>query len=102
MALMQITVIPVGTASPSVGEFVARTQKVVAESGLAYELQDMGTVVEGAAGDLFRLAAQIHEMPFAKGAERVVTQITVDDRRDRRVAIGDKVKSVQERLGITG
>jgi uncharacterized protein (TIGR00106 family) len=99
---MQITVIPVGTASPSVGEFVARTQKVVEESGLAYELQDMGTVVEGGAGDLFRLAARIHEMPFAKGARRVVTQITVDDRRDREVAIGDKVASVRERLGITG
>jgi len=102
MALMQITVIPVGTATPSVGEFVARVQKVIAAEGLAYELQDMGTVIEGEAAELFRIAAKVHEMPFAKGAERVVTQIIVDDRRDRRVGIGDKVKSVRERLGITG
>jgi len=102
MALMQITVVPIGTASPSVGEFVARTQKVIEAEGLAYELQDMGTVVEGSAEELFRVAAKVHEMPFTKGADRVVTQITVDDRRDRRVRIGDKVKSVQERLGITG
>ncbi len=102
MALMQITVLPVGTAGPSIGEFVARTQKILEAEGVKYELQDMGTVVHGTAAELFRVAVKVHEMPFSKGADRVVTQIIVDDRRDREVGIGDKVKSVRERLGITG
>ncbi len=98
MALMQLTVIPIGTGSASVGDFVVDFQKALSLENFNFELTDMGTVVEGESSALLELAARIHDLPFAKGVKRVVTQITIDERRDKSISIGDKIHSVQERL----
>jgi uncharacterized protein (TIGR00106 family) len=98
MALMQITIIPLGTNSPSVGEYIADIQKALERSGFPYTLTDMGTIVEGSSKELLALAARLAEMPFNKGAPRVVTQISLDDRRDKKVGLGDKLASVADRL----
>ncbi len=98
MALMQITVIPLGLGSPSVGEYVADIEKFLQSEGVVCQLHDMGTVIQGEAVELLALAARIHELPFNKGVQRAVTQIVLDDRRDRTVTIGDKVASVRARL----
>jgi len=98
MTLMHLTIIPLGTNSPSVGEYVADIQKVLEKSGFSYELTDMGTIIEGNTEDLLMLAAQLSESPFSKGVNRVVTQISLDDRRDKKVSIGAKKASVVNRL----
>jgi len=98
MALMHLTIIPLGTNSPSVGEYVADIQKVLEKSGFPYELTDMGTIIEGNTEDLLKLAARLSEMPFLKGINRVVTQISLDDRRDKKVSIGAKKAAVADRL----
>ena len=97
MALMQLTVVPMGD-SLSVGDFVADFQRQLALEDAKFSLNDMGTIIEGEAGELLALAAKIHQMPFAKGVMRVLTQISIDDRRDKKVRLGDKVKFVQARL----
>ena len=94
MALMQITIIPLGTETPSVGGFVADIQQLLAARDADFVLNDMGTVIHGNAAELLRLAAEIHEHPFSKGAKRVVTQIVLDDRRDKERGIGEKRKAV--------
>ena len=98
MALMHLTIIPLGTNSPSVGEYVVDIQKVLEKYGFPYELTDMGTIIEGNTEDLLKLAAQLAEMPFLKGVNRVVTQISLDDRRDKKVSIGAKKASVADRI----
>ncbi|NDY41710.1 MTH1187 family thiamine-binding protein [Dissulfurirhabdus thermomarina] len=98
MALMDITVVPIGTGSTSVGTYVAELAALLRREGVPFRLTDMGTHVEGPAEELFRLAARLHEAPFAAGARRVTTVVKVDDRRDREVHLGDKVRSVEERL----
>ena len=98
MALMQITIIPLGTASPSVGEYVAEVENYLRHRGIEHQLQDMGTLLHGEAATLFRLAAEIHNLPFARGVQRVVTQITIDDRRDTERGLGDKQRAVLQRL----
>ncbi len=99
MALMQITIIPIGTGSTSVGDYVAGVQKLLQKRGCSFELADMGTVVYGPASELLQIAADIHEYPFGCGAQRVVTNIVLDDRRDKEQAIGDKRRAVRARLG---
>ena len=101
MALMQITIIPLGTGSTSVGEYVAGVQQLLAKRNFEYELGDMGTLIHGSPADLLRLAAEIHECPFQEGAQRVVTHITLDDRRDVERGIGEKKAAVQARLERT-
>ncbi|MFH1217804.1 MAG: MTH1187 family thiamine-binding protein [Pseudomonadota bacterium] len=98
MALLQLTVIPLGTGSPSVGDYVADIQKALESEKVRFQLNDMGTVIEGDAQKLLALMARIYEIPFRHGAQRVVTQIVIDDRRDKEICIGDKVDSVQKRL----
>lgn len=98
MALMHLTIIPLGTGSASVGEYVVDIQKALDKSGLPYTLTDMGTTVEGSSKELLILAGQLSEMPFSKGVQRVVTQISLDDRRDKKIELGDKIASVAARL----
>ena len=98
MALMQITVIPLGTATPSVGEFVADIELYLRQSGVDHSMHDMGTIIHGNADQLFRLAHQIHQLPFARGVGRVVTQITIEERLDLDPAIGGKKQSVVNHL----
>jgi uncharacterized protein (TIGR00106 family) len=98
MALMHLTIIPLGTQAPSVGEYVAEIQKTLAAKGVIFQLTDMGTIIEGESKDLLALAAQLAEIPVEKGIQRVLTQISLDDRRDKNVSIGDKKASVAARL----
>jgi uncharacterized protein (TIGR00106 family) len=100
MALMQLAIIPLGTGSSSVGSYVADVQKALEQSGLPYKLTDMSTIIEGSSKELLALAAQLSETPFSKGVHRVVTQITLDDRRDKTMHLGDKIASVAEYLSI--
>ncbi len=97
MALLQLTIIPMGTKTPNVGEYIVEIQKRLIAMGATFTLNDMGTVIEGEAAELLQLVTSLYETPFELGAMRVVTQITIDDRRDKKVKIGDKIQSVIKR-----
>ena len=98
MALMEISVIPLGTGSTSLGEYVAKIKEWLEKEGIPHTLTDMGTIVEGDPDELFSLARRLHEIPFEAGAKRVYTALKIDDRRDKEVHLGEKVKSVARRL----
>lgn len=98
MAVMEISVVPVGTESPSISHYVAECVAIVKEKGLPYELTSMGTNVEGELKELLSVAAEMHELPFKRGAQRVLTSIKVDDRRDKRLSMLGKKKAVEKRL----
>lgn len=98
MAIMEISVVPLGLGDASVGEFVAGVIRYLQQEGIPYELTDMGTLIHGHAARLLKVAQALHELPFDQGVNRVVTHITIDDRRDKEVHLGDKVKSVKVRL----
>ncbi len=98
MALMQITIIPLGTATPGVGDYIADVELFLRDRGVAHTLNDMGTVIHGAPEELLRLANEIHNLPFRRGTQRVVTHITLDDRRDKNRELGEKQEAVFLRL----
>ena len=98
MAIMAISVTPIGTGSTGVGEFVAEAVRVIDRSGLRYELNAMHTVVEGDLAALLRLVGEIHAALFARGARRLSTVVKLDDRRDAPSTIEGKVRSVQARI----
>lgn len=98
MAILAISVTPIGTGSSSVGEYVADALRVIQRSGLRYQLNAMHTEVEGELEQLLRLIPEVHQACFARGAKRVSTVIKIDDRRDAHTSIEGKVRSVQGRL----
>ncbi len=98
MAIAEVSVVPIGTAKTSVSEYVAGAVTILKDSGMKYKLTPMGTVIEGDIKDLLEVIAKMHETPFKKNAERVYTTIKIDDRRDIKAEMDEKVKSVMEKL----
>jgi len=100
MAVCSVSVVPVGTGSTSVSPYVARCHEILAgRQGIKYRLTPMSTVIEGDLEIVLATVARLHEVPFEKGAMRVLTTIMVDDRRDRELTMDGKISSVEEKLG---
>jgi uncharacterized protein (TIGR00106 family) len=92
----EISVVPLGTASASVSEYVAACMDVLAKnSGLKYRLTPMGTILEGPLDLVLKVTRAMHEVPFTKGAVRVVTTLKFDDRRDKALTMKGKLDSVK-------
>jgi len=98
MAIVAVSISPVGEGV-GVSEYVAEALRVVrGQSEVGYRLDPMFTTLDGDLDQIFSLIRRMQEAVFAAGAERVGTVIKVDDRRDRSVAMDDKVRKVEERL----
>lgn len=99
MAIVEITVAPLGTDSASVSSYVADCQRVLqASEGIKYELHAMGTIIEGDLDRLFEVIRALHEVPFEAGAQRSMSIIRIDDRRDKENTMAGKIKSVEDKL----
>lgn len=99
MAIIEITIVPVGTASTSLSAYVAGCLKVLQKyAGITFQLTPMGTVIEGELEYLLKVVSEMHEQPFLGGAERVVTTLRIDDRRDSTLTMAGKVASVERKL----
>ncbi len=101
MAVCQVEVVPVGTGSPSVGDYVAAVLKVLREqfSDLKVQLTPMGTVLEGDLDRILQAVKAAHQAPFGMGAQRVVTTVVIDERTDKPLSAEGKLASVRKRLG---
>ena len=98
MAIVAVSISPVGEGT-SVSRHVAAALRVVrAQDRVRYRLDPMFTTLEGDLAEVFELIRRMQEAVFAEGASRVSTVIKIDDRRDRAVAMEDKVRAVEERL----
>ena len=98
MPIATVNVIPLGTATPSVGSYIADCIKVLKEAGARFEVNAMGTIIEGEIDEILTLVKKMHTVPFEKEVQRVVTTISIDDRRDKEVTAREKLASVMKRL----
>jgi uncharacterized protein (TIGR00106 family) len=99
MAIIDISVVPVGTATPSVSRFVAGAVKILQnEPGIKYQLTPMNTVIEGDLEHLLALAKRMHDSAFNSGIQRVVTTLRIDERRDKPLTMDGKVEAVKKQL----
>ena len=97
MALVEISVIPMGTSTPSVSQYIAQVVKVIeGEKDIKYELTPMGTIIEGDLEQVLTLVRKMHEAIFNTGIMRVVTTIKIDDRRDKPSSISSKMESLKK------
>jgi uncharacterized protein (TIGR00106 family) len=98
MAIMEITIVPIGISGSSLSSYVADCIRVLKEEKVPYELTAMGTNIQGELRDLFRIAQKMHQVPFKAGAPRVTTTLRIDDRRDKKGTISAKKAAVQRKL----
>ena len=96
MPIMEINIVPMGTPTTSVSKYVRKALKVLKkEKRINYELTAMGTIIEAEALDLLlNTAKKMHLAIFNEEIRRVVTTIKIDDRRDKKSTIKEKVDSV--------
>jgi uncharacterized protein (TIGR00106 family) len=99
MAIAAVSITPIGEGV-SVSRYVAAAQEVIhRQERVRHCLDPMFTTLEGELADIYSLVQQMQEAVFAAGAQRVSTVLKIDDRRDRRVRMEDKVEAVERRLG---
>ena len=102
MAVCEISVVPVGTGSSSISDYVVEAQRIIKKSGLKSQLGPMSTSVEGDLDKILEVVKEIHEACFRKGAKRVLTSVKIDDRRDRPLSMDGKVRAVETKLKSGG
>jgi uncharacterized protein (TIGR00106 family) len=99
MPILEISVIPVGTQNASISDYVAAACQVAVDRGISYQVSATSTILEGDLDRLLEVAREMHTVAFTKGADRVVTNITIDDRHDKEMDLQDQVRSVVRDIG---
>ncbi len=99
MALMEISVMPVGVGT-SMSKYVAKAiWAIEGEPGIDYEMTSMGTIVQGELERLLEVAQKMHQAVMDAGAKRVVTTIKIDDRIDKPITLTSKLESLKRQVG---
>lgn len=91
------TVVPMGTGE-AVSHLVAESLKIVDASGLDYQLGPMQTVVEGDEPQVMETIMKCHRR-MLELAPRVLTTITIDDRKGATHRLSGKVADVEKHVG---
>jgi uncharacterized protein (TIGR00106 family) len=94
--LAELTIIPVGGNKHSSTE-LAKTLKLVDESGLPYQLTPTATCIEGEWDQIMPLIRRCHERVRA-GSPHVVTIIKIEDDEGEHHKLNRNVASVEEKF----
>jgi len=95
MIIAQLSIVPLGESTS-----VSRHVKIVlrtlrAEKDLKVYPNAMATVLEAPdLPTLFSAVQKAHNAVLANGAQRVITQLKIDDRRDKNATVESKLKSI--------
>lgn len=90
--LISIQIIPKSKNGEDVIPYVDEAIKIIAESGVKYEVHPLETTMEGELEELFRIIARMNERMIAMGSKNVISQvkilfqpdgITMDDLTDK-------------------
>ncbi len=95
-ALIELSIFPMDKGL-SVSPYVARALDIIQASGLDYELNPMGTCIEGDWPDVMAVVNRCME-DLQKDCSRIYMTMKVDYRNDRSGSMAKKVRSVKEKL----
>ena len=95
----ELEIVALGTGSTSMSSHISEAVKALEKSGIKYQLTPMGTVIEVSSIDeAFNAIRAAHEAVIKKGVKRVVTHLTIDDRRDAPKDMEEKIESVKSKI----
>lgn len=96
----EVSIIPIGTTSTSISEYVAESEKALKKhDSLNCSITGMGTQIEGQNIDEILAAIKdMHDAQALKGAQRIYTIVKIDDRRDKQNSLAQKVASVESKI----
>ena len=95
----ELEIFALGTGDTGMSKHIAEAVKAIDKLGIKYQLTPMGTVMEVATiDDAFRAVKATHEVLVKNGVKRVVTHLTIDDRRDNPKGMAEKMDAVKRKL----
>lgn len=94
----ELEVVALGTGSTSMSRHVSDAVEAIENLGIKYQLTPMGTAIEVSSIDeVFNAVKAAHEALVKKGVKRVVTHLTIDDRRDAPKSMDEKIEAVRRK-----
>lgn len=95
MIISQLSISPVGKGV-SLSKYVKIAINTLKEEKIKFQTNAMATVIETEDLEtLFRIVQKAHNSVLASGVERVITELKIDDRKDKNLTIESKIRSVQ-------
>jgi uncharacterized protein (TIGR00106 family) len=94
MLVAELTIIPM--AGCHVRRYVDAAVEVVKASGLTFEVDALGTTLQGELDEVLRVAKEAHQAVLAAGAGRVFTELRLDERVEEAVTMQSETGSYRE------
>jgi len=95
MIISQLSIAPIGEGT-SLSKYVKIVIETLKKSNVNFKTNDMATVIETQdLKTLFKIVENAHNAVIKSGAKRVITELKIDDRKDKNARIGAKIKAVK-------
>ena len=95
MIIAQLSIAPVGE-STSLSKYVKLAIETLKNENIKFETNAMATVIEtDDLNKLFNAVQKAHNAVLTCGVSRVITELKIDERRDKNATIESKIKSIQ-------
>jgi uncharacterized protein (TIGR00106 family) len=99
MVLVEFSMSPFDKGE-SLSRYVARSLDIIDNSGLAYQLTPMGTIVEGEWDEVMALVTACFRR-MEQDCGRISTSIKIDYRAGKSGRLKSKIQSIESKLGRT-
>jgi len=91
MIIAQLSIAPLGKGT-SVSSYVKIVIEILKKEHVKYQTNAMATVIEiKDLASLFHVVQKAHLAVAAAGAKRIITELKIDDRRDKEATIKSKL-----------
>ncbi|DAC72515.1 MAG TPA: thiamine-binding protein [Thermoplasmata archaeon] len=95
MIIASLSIAPLGKGT-SVSSYVKIVLETLKKEHINFQTNAMATVIEtNDLATLFHVIQKAHLAVAAAGAERIITELKIDDRRDKEVTMNSKLKSLR-------
>ena len=95
MIISQFSIAPIGVDT-SLSKHVKIAIDVLRKNKIKFKTNDMATVIETKDIEtLLKVVEEVHKAVVESGAKRVITELKIDDRRDKNVMLGTKLNSLK-------
>jgi len=96
MIIAQLSIAPLG-AGTSVSKYVKIVIDTLKKERITFQTNPMATVIEiNDLPTLFNAVQKAHNAVAAAGAERIITELKIDDRRDKDATMESKLRALQK------
>ena len=95
MIISQLSIAPIGK-DVSVSKYVKKVIEVIKKHDVKSETNAMATVIETKDLEtLFKIVQEAHMTMVNSGAQRVITELKIDDRIDKNATMDTKLKALE-------